>query len=65
MRKVPKRHDKGSANVFILKILTYNKATIGTNHVPSSVVLHQDRLGVIWAVDSWKASHSISTTKAQ
>lgn len=51
--------------MLFFETLTYNKATIGTDHVPGSVVLHQDGLGVIRAMDSWKASSSISTADAQ
>lgn len=45
-------------------IRTYYKATVRANHVPCSVVLHQDGIRVIGALNSWKAQ-SISTTEAK
>lgn len=54
-----------NVRVFIFCILTYNKATIRTNHVPRSVVLHQDGIRVIRTLDSGKASQTISTKEAE
>lgn len=45
-------------------IQTYYKATVRANHVPCSVVLHQDGVRVIGTLNSWKAQ-SISTTEAK
>lgn len=45
-------------------VRTYYKATVRANHVPCSVVLHQDGFRVIGALNSWKAQ-SISTTEAK
>lgn len=55
--------DLRRGNMLVLEILTHNKATVGTDHVPGSVVLHQDGLWVVGAVHSWKASRSISTAR--
>lgn len=49
-------------HIILLYLLTYNKATLRANHVPCSVVLHQDGIWVVGTLNSGKGQ-SISAKR--